>query len=70
MGAAEICGGFAAPAITGMAADHFRLLAAPLIAGGCALAAGLLSLCLKETAPALLGPRPIGPSVPAAILPD
>jgi len=70
MGTAEILGGFAAPAITGFVADHSSLLAAPIIAGGCALAAGLLSLCLEETAPARLRPHGIGSPSLAAILPD
>jgi sugar phosphate permease len=69
-GTAEILGGFAAPAITGFVADHTSLLAAPIIAGGCALAAGLLALCLDETAPARLRPRPIDSPALAAILPD
>jgi MFS family permease len=70
MGTAEILGGFAAPAITGVVADHSSLLAAPIIAGGCALAAGLLSLCLEETAPARLRPRPICSPAHAMIVPD
>jgi MFS family permease len=70
MGTAEILGGFSAPAITGFVADHTSLLAAPIIAGGCALAAGLLSLCLEETAPAKLRPLSIGTPALAAILPD
>jgi MFS family permease len=68
-GVAEIFGGFAA-VITGFVADHTSLLAAPIIAGGCALAAGLLSLCLEETAPAKLCPRAIGSPALATILPD
>ena len=53
-------GGFVAPAITGAIAHHSRLLAAPIIAGGCALVAGLLCLRLEETAPAKLRTCPAG----------
>ena len=60
MGTAEILGGFVAPALTGIVADHSSLFAAPIIAGGCALAAGLLSMCLDETAPSRAGARPVG----------
>jgi MFS family permease len=67
-GTAEIFGGFAAPAITGFVADHTSLLAAPIIAGVCALAAGLLSFFLEETAPTRLGGRPIGARAHAMIL--
>jgi MFS family permease len=70
MGTAEILGGFAAPAITGFAADHSSLLAAPIIAGACAVAAALLSLCLEETAPARLRPRPLVSPTHATILPN
>ena len=69
-GTAEILGGFAAPAITGFVADHTSLLAAPIIAGACALAAGLLAMCLKETAPARMPVRPITSPALAAVLND
>lgn len=70
MGSAEILGGFVAPALTGVVADHTSLLAAPIIGGGCALAAAFLSLFLEETAPARLHPRSIGAPAHAAILPN
>ena len=70
MGTAEILGGFAAPAITGVVADHTSLFAAPIIAGGCALGAALLSLCLEETAPRRIAVPQIGSRAHAAILPD
>jgi MFS family permease len=70
MGTAEILGGFAAPAITGIVADNTSLLAAPIIAGACALAAALLSLCLQETAPRRVATPPIGSPAYAATIPD
>jgi MFS family permease len=69
MGTAEILGGFSAPAITGVVADHTSLLVAPIIAGGCALAAGLLSLFLEETAPARLRSRTVSSSPHPDVLP-
>jgi len=51
MGVAEICGGFGGPSLAGLAADHMGLGVAPVIAGGCGLAAVLLSLFLLESAP-------------------
>jgi MFS family permease len=55
MGAAEIFGGFAAPALAGLAADHFGQIVLPAIASGCFLAGGLLSLAVNETAPRRIG---------------
>jgi len=51
MGAAEIIGGFAAPALAGLAADRLGQSILPAIAAGCCLAGGLLSLALNESAP-------------------
>ena len=53
-GLGEAVGGFGAPAITGAAADAYGLPAAMWIMAGCALAGGVLSLGLKETAPVKL----------------
>jgi predicted MFS family arabinose efflux permease len=55
MGMAEIVGGFAVPALAGLAADHFGQIIFPAIASGCILAGALLSLALKETAPRRTG---------------
>jgi predicted MFS family arabinose efflux permease len=70
MGTAEIFGGFAAPAVTGVVADYTSLLAAPIIAGACAVTAALLSLCLEETAPRRLTTPSIDSCTPATALPD
>jgi predicted MFS family arabinose efflux permease len=51
MGAAEIFGGFAAPALAGLAADRFGQNIVPAIAAGCVLAGALLSFALNESAP-------------------
>ena len=51
MGVAEVCGGFGGPSIAGFAADHFGLGVTLILAGGCGLAAALLSLFLPESAP-------------------
>jgi len=51
MGVAEICGGFGGPSLAGLAADHVGLGVAPVIAGACGLAAAVLSLFLRESAP-------------------
>jgi MFS family permease len=55
MGAAEIIGGFAAPALAGLAADRLGQNILPSIAAGCCLAGGLLSLALSESAPLRTG---------------
>ena len=55
MGAAEIIGGFSAPALAGLAADHFGQNILPAVAAGCILAGGLISLALSETAPRRTG---------------
>ncbi len=52
MGVAEVSGGFAAPVIAGWAADRTSLSAPLFIAMGCAIAASVLAVLLKETAPA------------------
>ena len=51
LAAGELIGGVLAPALAGRAADAYGLGAPFWIAGGCALACGLLSLLLIETAP-------------------
>jgi MFS family permease len=48
----ELTGGALAPVLSGFAADQTSLAAPALIAAGCALVAGILSLFLIETAPA------------------
>lgn len=57
MGAGELVGGFLAPTIAGLAADHYGFPVAMWISAGGALVAGLLALGLKETAP-LVAPKP------------
>jgi predicted MFS family arabinose efflux permease len=57
MGVAEILGGFVAPALTGFASDRVGLIAVPLVAGGSAVAAGVMSLLLVETAPRVAARR-------------
>ena len=54
-GLGEAVGGFVAPWGAGKAADVYGLPAAMWIMAACALIGGLLSLLLKETAPAKLG---------------
>jgi predicted MFS family arabinose efflux permease len=66
MGAAEIIGGFAAPALAGLAADRFGLDALPAIAAACVLAGALLSLALNESAPRRTGAAAIL-AVPALV---
>lgn len=51
MGAGEVIGGFAAPALAGLAADRFGQIIVPAIASFCVLGGALLSLALSETAP-------------------
>ena len=51
----ELTGGALAPALTGWTADQTSLAAPALIAAGCALTAGILSVFLIETAPARTG---------------
>jgi len=55
MGAAEVIGGFAAPALAGLAADRLGQNILPSIAAGCCLAGALLSLALNESAPRRTG---------------
>jgi MFS family permease len=64
-GLGEAVGGFAAPAIAGKAADLYGLPAAMWIMAACAIVAGILSLGLKETAPAKVG-RYVDPAMGAA----
>lgn len=54
MGIGELVGGFIAPTIAGFAADRFGLSVVMWMSCGGALLAALLSLFLKETAPAAL----------------
>ena len=58
MGVAEIIGGLMIIILAGIAADRFGLAVVPVLAGVCAVGAGLLSLALSETAPRRA--RPIG----------
>jgi ACS family hexuronate transporter-like MFS transporter len=51
MGVAELAGGFITPSLAGVLADRAGLAAALALAGGCTIAAALLSLWLRETAP-------------------
>jgi len=55
MGAGEIIGGFAAPALAGLAADHFGQIILPAIAAACCMAGALLSFALNESAPRRIG---------------
>jgi MFS family permease len=55
MGMAEMLGGFAAPALAGLAADRFGQNILPAIAAGCVMAGALLSFALKESAPRRTG---------------
>jgi MFS transporter, ACS family, hexuronate transporter len=57
MGTGEILGGVLAPFVAGAAADRQGLTAPLLIMVGLTLAAGLLSLGLRETAPRVLARR-------------
>ena len=54
-GMGEAIGGFVAPTAAGKAADAYGLPAAMWIMAACAVIGGLLSLGLKETAPARVG---------------
>lgn len=54
VGAGEIVGGFSGPLIAGWSADRLGLEAPLWIMTGCAMAAGLLSLLVRETAPVKL----------------
>jgi predicted MFS family arabinose efflux permease len=51
MGCAELAGGFVTPSLVGLLADRAGLIMALEIGGGFAVAAALLSLGLRETAP-------------------
>jgi MFS family permease len=55
MGMAEMLGGFAAPALAGLAADRFGQNILPAIAAGCVMAGALLSFALTESAPRRTG---------------
>lgn len=58
MGVGELIGGFVAPTVAGFAADRFGLSIVMWISCGGALLAAVLSLFLKETAPAVLRRQP------------
>lgn len=51
----ELTGGVLAPVLSGWTADQTSLAAPALIAAGCAFTAGILSIFLIETAPAITG---------------
>ena len=53
----ELTGGALAPIASGFAADMTSLAAPALVAAGCALAAAIFSMFLKETAPAKIGQK-------------
>jgi MFS family permease len=55
MGAGELIGGVFSPSIAGFAADQTSLHAPLWIMAGLALAAGLVALGLRETAPRVVG---------------
>lgn len=57
MGTSEIIGGVFAPSIAGRAADVWGLAAPLWIVAGLAIAAGLVALLLRETAPRVLARR-------------
>ncbi len=57
MGSSEIIGGVLAPTIAGSAADAYGLTAPLWIVAGLAVAACLVSMTLRETAPAVLARR-------------
>jgi predicted MFS family arabinose efflux permease len=57
MGAGELIGGVFAPSIAGIAADAVGLQAPLWIMAGLALAAGLVALGIRETAPLVIGAR-------------
>jgi len=59
MGMAEMLGGFAAPALAGLAADRFGQNILPAVAAGCVMAGALLSFALTESAPRRTGAAPI-----------
>jgi len=53
-----IGGGLAGPAIAGWSADHWGLRAALMLQAGCAAAAVLASMALRETLPRKINMRP------------
>jgi MFS transporter, ACS family, hexuronate transporter len=67
MGTGEIVGGVLSPSIAGFAADRAGLSAPLWIMLGLAVAAGLLALGLRETAPRILMRRPSGPTIHASV---
>jgi MFS family permease len=64
-GLGEIVGGFGSPFLSGWLADQTSLNTPMYMMGGCSVAASLLALCLKETAPAVVGRRTDGVGVEA-----
>jgi len=67
MGIGEFLGGSSVPTLAGRAADRFGLPAPMYIAAGCAVVAAVLTLFLRETAPAKVNAqsRAPGEGVPA-----
>jgi MFS family permease len=55
MGLAEMLGGFAAPALAGLAADRLGQNILPAIAASCVLVGALLAFALHESAPRRIG---------------
>ena len=62
MGLGELVGGFLAPTVAGFAADRFGLSIVMWMSCGGALLAALLSLFLRETAPAVLARQRSAPT--------
>jgi sugar phosphate permease len=56
VGVGEVVGGVVTPTISGSIADHTSLAAHMVVMIVCALGGGLLSLFLRETAPAKIKP--------------
>ncbi|KEA65055.1 Major facilitator family transporter [Marinobacterium lacunae] len=66
MGIGELVGGFGSPTLAGFAADQYGLQIVMFVSSGAAIVASLLSLMLKETAPAVLARRNLAVSQPSA----
>lgn len=61
MGTGEVLGGVFGPALAGVAADHFGLRAVLWIMLGLCIAAGVLALGLRETAPRIVARAGLSP---------
>lgn len=61
MGTGEVLGGVFGPALAGVAADHFGLRAVLWIMFGLCIAAGVLALGLRETAPRIVARAGLSP---------